>query len=307
MEKTILITGGLGFVGKNCIKKFEKKYNIVVLDNFSSGDKRFVSKKITIINKDIKKNLESIFKKFKFEIVIHSAANFANQNSIENISKDLNSNIVGTVNLLNFSKKYKVKKFIYFSSSCIYDQNYSSENIKNPSTKTPYAISKFSAEQYVSFFKNYYKLNVTILRLYNVYGMFDYVGRYRNVIPNFIKLAFKNKNLKIHGKGKSQRDFTFVDDLMKVLQKVISAKREYNNIYNIGPSKPITILALAKKIIKFTSSKSKIEFIAARNWDKFSLRKANNKRFKKDFNNFKFTGIDQGLKKTINWSKKNKS
>ena len=153
MKKVILITGGLGFVGKNCIKKFEKKYKIIVLDNFSSGDKKFVSNKIIIINKDIKKNLDKIFKKYKFETVIHSAANFANQNSIENISKDLSSNIVGTVNLLNFSKKYKVKKFIYFSSSCIYDQHHSSENIKNPSTKTPYAISKFSAEQYVSFLK----------------------------------------------------------------------------------------------------------------------------------------------------------
>ena len=304
MKETILITGGLGFIGKNCIKKFEKKYKLVILDNFSSGEKTFVSKNIIILKKNISDNLDSIFKKFKFNFIIHSAANFANQNSIDNIFKDLKSNITGTVNLLNLSKKYEVEKFIYFSSSCIYDQNYSDENITNPSTKTPYAISKYSADQYVNFFKNYHNLNTTTFRLYNIYGKFDYTGKYRNVIPNFIKEALQNKKLKIHGKGDSQRDFTYVDDLMLIVQKVLNSNNQYNKIYNFGPSKPIKIIDLAKKIIKYSNSKSQIEFIPTRNWDKFSLRKANNQKLRKDFKKLKFTNIDKGLIETINWIKK---
>ena len=139
--------------------------------------------------------------------MIHCAANFANQSSIDNIYKDTQSNILGTIELLEASKFFKIKKFIYLSSSCVYSAIYSKEDIVNPSHKTPYAISKFSAEQYVSFYKYYYKLNATIFRLYNFYGKFDYTGKYRNVIPNFISNALKNKNLYLHGKGLSTRDF----------------------------------------------------------------------------------------------------
>tara|TARA_Y100000590_G_scaffold457581_1_gene610513 strand:- start:10070 stop:11011 length:942 start_codon:yes stop_codon:yes gene_type:complete len=305
MKKKILVTGGCGFVGKNISNFFNKKYKVIIIDNYTSGNKKFIPKNVSVnkINIQNYDNLLKIFKKYNFYAVIHCAANFANQSSIDNIDLDMQSNINGTINLLKISKKHKIKKFIYLSSSCIYSSEESSEDIVNPSFKTPYAISKFSGEQYVSFFKDYYKLNASIFRLYNFYGPYDYIGKYRNVIPNFINRALKNKLITIHAKGLSTRDFTYVKDFVKVLEKVLLKYKKFNKIYNFGGSKKIKIIDLAKKIIRYTNSKSKIKFIPSRKWDKFSKRKANNKKIRHDFKNIKFTKIDEGLIKTIKWMK----
>jgi len=306
MKKNILISGGCGFVGKNIINFINKKFKLTVIDNFSSGNKDFIPKQIDVNKVDIqnKNQIQKIFKKKKIHTVIHCAANFANQNSIDNIYKDTRTNILGTINLLDLCKLYKVRKFIYLSSSCVYSSQESDENILNPSFKTPYAISKFSAEQYVSFYNYYHNLNASIFRLYNFYGPYDYVGKYRNVVPNFISKAINNKPIEIHGKGISTRDFTYVLDFIKILEKLIQNPKKFNKIYNFGSSSKIKILDLAKKIIKFTNSTSKIRFIPTRQWDRFSKRKAKNKKLKQDFKNLKFTNFDKGLKETIKWFSK---
>lgn len=307
MKKKILITGGCGFVGKNLTNYLVKKYKVFIIDNFSSGNKKFIPKNVKIIDLNINNqtDLLKIFKKNKFYAVIHCAANFANQNSIENIYLDSFSNIIGTINLLELSKNFKIKKFIYLSSSCIYKSSKSSEDILNPSYKTPYAISKFTGEQYVSFYNDYYDFNATSLRLYNFYGPYDYTGKYRNVIPNFIEKALINKPLQIHGRGNSTRDFTFVKDFFSVVEKILMYPNRYNKVYNFGSSSTIKIKNLANKIIKLSNSKSKILSIKARKWDQFSKRKANNRKLLKDFKSLKFTNINKGLLETINWMKNN--
>ena len=116
MKKSILITGGCGFVGKNITNYLHKQYNITIIDNFSSGNLKFIPSKVKIIKGDIrnKKLLSKVFKKEKFHTVIHCAANFANQSSIDNIYKDTQSNILGTIELLEASKFLKLKNlFIY--------------------------------------------------------------------------------------------------------------------------------------------------------------------------------------------------
>lgn len=307
MKKKLLISGGCGFVGKNIILSLYNEYDIEVIDNLSSGNKKFLPSNIKIHKIDIKNfdKIKKIFSTSKFEIVIHCAANFANQSSIDNIQKDTRTNILGTINLLEVCKFFKIKKFIYLSSSCIYSSEKSNENILNPSYKTPYAISKFAAEQYVSFYNYYYKLNSSIFRLYNLYGPYDYIGKYRNVLPNFISRALKNSIIEVHGSGSSTRDFTFIFDFIKILKIVIKNPKKYNTIYNFGASDKIKIIDLAKKIIKKTNSRSKIKFIKSRVWDKFSRRKCDNIKIKKEFQNFKFTKIDIGLKYTIDWFKIN--
>ena len=301
MKKTILITGGLGFVGKNLSLFLKKKYKIIIVDNFSSGDKNFIDKSIKIYKKNIKNDLNYIFRNNKINFIIHCAANFANQNSIDNIKNDMESNICGTVNILEMAKKYKIQKFIYLSSSCIYTDPKSKEHICDPSFKTPYAISKFTAEQYVSFYNLHHKVNTVSFRLYNFYGKFDYVGKYRNVIPNFISAALNNKILKIHGDGLSTRDFTSVNDFVHFVNNFLLIKKEINGVFNFGSSSSIKIIDLAKIIIKICNSNSRIQFIPSRNWDLISYRSANNLKLKKYFSKIKFTPLDVGLKETVKW------
>ena len=151
MKLKILITGGCGFIGKNISNYLInfKNYKIIVVDDLSSGNSNLLNNKIKIYKQKIDLiHLEKIIKKHRINHIIHCAAHFANQNSIENPYIDLKTNILGSLNVLNIAKKFKIKKLINLSSSCVYDNFRSNENSIKPSNKTPYAISKFAAEQY---------------------------------------------------------------------------------------------------------------------------------------------------------------
>ena len=307
--KSILITGGIGFIGQNLVKFFQKKYKIFIIDNYSSSGVNknylFDHKNVKIIKKDISKfdELSKVLNKLDINYVIHAAAHFANENSILNPEKDLKTNILGTLNLLKYFKKKKIKKFIYLSSSCVYGEiSIAKENLLLDPFETPYAISKYAAEKYIKFFRNYYKLNTTIVRVFNTYGPGEICHKFRNVIPRFIENSLKGKKLTITGSGNEIRDFTYVEDLVKILSLIINTKK-VPNIINSCTGKKTKIMLLAKKIISLTKSKSKIELKSHRNWDKINNRMGSTLRIKKFLNMKKFTNLDHGLIKTINWYK----
>lgn len=306
---SILITGGTGFIGQNLVKFFQNKYKIFIIDNYSSsGVNRnflFDRKKVKIIKKDISKfnDLTKVLNKLQIDYVIHAAAHFANENSILNPEKDLNTNILGTLNLLRHFKKKNIKKFIYLSSSCVYGEiPVAKENLLLDPYETPYAISKYAAEKYIKFFKNYYNIDTTIVRVFNTYGPGEISHKFRNVIPRFIENSLKGKKLIITGSGNEIRDFTYVDDLAKILSLIIN-KRNVPDIINSCTGKKTKIKLLAKKIIYLTKSKSKIKLKPQRNWDKINNRLGSTLRIKKVLNMKNFTNLDQGLTQTINWYK----
>ena len=309
--KSVLITGGAGFIGQNLVKYFIKKYRVIVLDNLSSKgvakEYLFKKNKVKFITKDISRfsDISQALKNIKIDYVIHAAANFANENSVLNPVKDLKSNILGTLNVLELSKKKKIKKFIYLSSSCVYGDNVNvKENSKINPNETPYAISKFSGELYVQYFKYFHKLNTVIVRVFNTYGPGEINHKFRNVIPRFIENALNNKNLLITGNGHESRDFTYVEDLVKVINLIIKSKNSLN-VINSCTGKKTKIINLAKLIIKLTKSKSQITFGASRKWDKIKKRSGSNILLKKFYKFNKYTKLEHGLYKTINWYKKN--
>ena len=191
------------------------------------------------------------------------------------------------------------------SSSCVYGDNVNvKENSKINPNETPYAISKFSGELYVQYFKYFYKLNTVIVRVFNTYGPGEINHKFRNVIPRFIENALNNKNLLITGNGHESRDFTYVEDLVKVINLIIKSKNPVNEI-NSCTGKKTKIINLAKLIIKLTKSKSQITFGASRKWDKIKKRSGSNILLKKFYKFNKFTKLEYGLHKTIDWYKKN--
>tara|TARA_B100001057_G_C22855999_1_gene952696 strand:- start:86 stop:1018 length:933 start_codon:yes stop_codon:yes gene_type:complete len=307
--KTILITGGAGFIGQNLVKHFQKKYKVFIIDNFSSKGVRkkylFNNKNVIFIKDDIS-NFSNAYKKLrniKVDYLIHAAAHFANENSIINPDKDLKTNILGTLNILEYSRKKRIKKFIYLSSSCVYgERSFAKEEDTINPVETPYAASKYSAELYVQFFKNFHKLNTSIVRVFNTYGPGELNHKYRNVIPRFIDNALKNKNLIITGTGNETRDFTFIDDLVKILDVLIKSKNIPNIINSCTGIKTKT-QTLANIIIKLTKSKSKIKFLKLRNWDRVKNRLGSTKKINKILNIQKFTNLKDGLRETIEWFK----
>ena len=312
--KTILITGGAGAIGSNLVKELldMSVKKIIVIDDLSSGfrenlpqDSRLIFIKGDITND---KDLAKSFKQ-KPEVVFHLAASFANERSMKDPVRDLMSNVAGTIKLLKKSVQYKVKKFIYFSSSCVYgDKNKSlREKDLDLCPHTPYAISKLAGEYYVKFYCEFYSLPAITLRIFNSFGPGEHPGKYRNVVPNFFWRAINNQSLVITGTGKEVRTFTYVKDIVRGAISSVLKEKAVNKIINIGTNRETTILELAKSINQITNNRAKIKFEQRRAWDKIKRRKPDTKLAKEILGFRPKTSLKEGLERTYQWFRENKN
>ncbi len=307
----ICITGGAGFIGINLTHRLLElnPEKIFIIDNLSSGNKKFIPSddRIQFIHCDIS-NYEKYKESFpkKVDYIFHLAAHFANQNSVEYPVSDTETNIIGTINTLNISKALDIKKLIYASSSCVYGHN---PQMKEDSylypTETPYAINKLCAEMYVKYFSDMFNLPCLSIRIFNTFGPYELPGHYRNVIPNFIKLALRGEPITITGTGKETRDFTYVDDTSDLMIKMCVHDLSDGSVFNGGTGKPTEIDYLAKKIIELTDSKSEIVYKSRRKWDKVGHRLSDIGLSKEMFKYKPEVSFIDGLQKTVNWLKKN--
>ena len=269
----VLVTGGAGSIGTNLVKKLhENGAKIIVLDNLTCGRLENINRipDVEFINGDItdEKILNSIFDR-PINYIFHLAASFANERSIESPIDDLNTNIIGTIRLLQYSLKLKnLKRFVLVSSSCIYGhrEEILTEDLL-PHPETPYAISKLSSEYYGSFFHKYYGLPVTILRYFNSYGPGEYPGKYRNVIPNFFKIAMEEKPLPITGTGEEIRSFVYVDDIVDGTILASLKTPAIGECFNLSSKNEIQIKDLADKINALTGNKAGVIYTPPRSWD----------------------------------------
>lgn len=306
----ILITGGSGAVGSNLTIALAKNKNnlIYVIDNLSSSTKKNFFKKNNIkyfvFDIENKQKILSLFKKYNFDYIFHLAAFFANQNSVEHPYKDLKTNAQGTLNILEATKKYNknIKNIIYTSSSCVYGNSIGlNENYFSNELDTPYAITKLIGEHYMKFYNKEYKIPTMILRLFNTFGPYEYPGKYRNVIPNFISNAKKNLPIIVHGDGHQTRDFNYVENLIYILKKIYKKKTNKTEVFNVGFGQEVKIIDLANKIIRYTNSSSKIYFVKKRSWDTILRRKCDNRKLNKFLKLKQSYSLDIGLRKTIKW------
>ena len=304
---TILITGGAGFIGRALAKKLLENFKVIVIDDLSSGYEKFLNKKVIFFKGSI--NDEMILNKafdYKPLYVIHLAALFANQNSVENPINDLETNGFGFIRILEYCKKFNVKKVLYSSSSCVYGNKIiMNENDTDLKPDTPYAITKLLGEHYAKFWSSHHGLDVVSVRLFNVYGPGDFPGVYRSVVPNFIKLALQGNSLTITGSGKETRDFCFIDDTVNGICKVLFSKTSSGDIFNIATGKKTTILEIANIINNYCNNSTKILFKNLRDWDVVLNRQANIDKISSHLGFTPSIGIDLGIKKTCDWLKQN--
>ena len=279
ISKNILVTGGLGAIGSNLVNRLSQHNNVIILDNLTSGELTNVNQNenVVLYKNDIRdlEILNHIFSKFAINYVFHLAANFANQNSVENPLLDCDVNAKGTLQLLKTANFSSLERFIYASSSGVYGSTNlpMTEDIIGQ-LETPYYIHKLLGEQYCNYFYEQYGTKIVNVRIFNSYGPGELDGRYRNVIPNFFVKAIKGKNLVITGTGYETRDFTYVDDIVDGLVLMATENSAIGKTINLGSGLSTTILEIANNIIKITKSPSKILFQAPRNWDKVQHRKA---------------------------------
>ncbi len=252
-KETVLITGGAGFIGSNIAKYFisQNDYNIIIIDNLSTGSFDNISNlNLKFIECDIlsKIKLEEIFSLNNIDYVIHQAAQSSVDKSLEDPSFNGEENIIGTINLLKLSVKYKIKKFIFASSASVYGiPQYLPIDEEHPLNPVSfYGISKQSAENYIKLFNKLYSLNFIILRYSNVYGNKDFAGENEtNVISIFYKNLLNNNEIIIYGDGLQTRDFVFVKDI--AIANYLSLKSNIKNeIFNVGSGEKTSVIEIYK-------------------------------------------------------------
>lgn len=303
----VLVTGGAGAIGSNLARALSGcAESVVALDNLESGFEENISglKGVEFVKADIndEKALDRAFGR-RVDVVFHLAARFANQNSVDNPLEDLATNGTGMLRLLRKCSQHGIKRFVYASSSCVYGSNQGvlREDMPRGALDTPYAITKLLGEHYVEFFNRHHKMDTVILRYFNSYGPGEYPGKYRNVIPNFFKLAINRKPLTITGTGNETRDFTFVEDTVAGTLAAGTAKSAIGETINIASGRETKIMELAEKINAICGNCAGVKFAERRQWDSITHRGASIEKAKRLLGYAPKTSLDEGLKKTYEW------
>jgi len=300
----VLVTGGAGFIGSHVVDLLvEKNHKVIVIDNLSSGRKEFINKKAKFYRMDINsEDLRKVFSIKKPEFVIHCAAQISVLRSLEKPVEDAKVNILGTLNLLESSVEFKIKKFIFLSSCAVYgNPEYLPIDEEHPTkTLSPYGISKLCAEKYLYAYNNNYGLNYQILRLGNVYGPRQ-SNAYAGVISIFVRRIIENKPLFINGDGKQTRDFIYVKDCVNAIYESLKRNTK-TRIINIGSGKETSVNEIYNKLKEISNKKIRA---VHRKEIKGEIRRIylSINRAKRELNFKVKTKLEEGLLKTMEWFK----
>ena len=329
MKIKIFITGSSGFIGFHTAKKFlDKGYTVSGFDSMNNYyDIKLKKARLNILKKYkkfsfIKGNLENrnILNKsilnFKPNIIIHLAAQAGVRYSIESPEVYLNSNIVGTFNIIELAKKIKVKHLIIGSSSSVYGANRKlpfKETDKADHQISFYAATKKSTESLAHTYSSLWKLPITMLRFFTVYGPW---GRPDMAYFKFTKKILNKRKIDIYNKGKMYRDYTFIDDIVdgifKITNKIpkINSKKKYKNdslshvapfrILNIGNTKKIFLLNFINVLEKELGIKAIKNYLPMQKGDVHSTL-SDSKLLKKITGYNPKTNYQIGIKKFVKW------
>ena len=317
----ILITGGAGYIGRQIINLIDKKkFNIVVVDNLNTTKKNYLPKNIKVekINILNKKKLEKLFSFYNFDGVIHLAAKCVVSESQKYPDIYYETNIIGTKNVIRYSKKFKVKHFIFSSSCSIYGN--SDGIVKENNKKKPvsyYGKTKLIGENLIKrSFKNT-KIKFVILRYFNVVGAdlknkIGEIGDKDRLFNNISKkIINKNFNINIYGNDYKTKDGTCIRDYMHVydLAKIhLSCLKKFKHVrkfleLNCSYGKGYSVLDIVKSFEKIAKRKIKLIYKERRNGDTEKVIASNKK-----LNQFikwkpKFNKLDSMVSTTFLWNK----
>ena len=261
--------------------------------------KNYIFKKIDIKNL---KELNRIFKKKKIYCVIHLAAQAGVRYSLINPKSYIDNNILGFFNVLDTLRKNNVKKFIYASTSSIYGLQKKFPLKEKFNTDNPiqlYAATKKSNEVMAASYSHLYKISTIGLRFFTVYGPW---GRPDMALFKFTKNILKGKPIDIFNKGQHVRDFTYVEDIVNGICKIIIDKKINlgSKIYNIGNGKKISLMKYIELIEKNLMKKSKRRYLSLQKGDVIKTH-SDTRLLKKDYDYFPNTSVESGVKKFIEW------
>ena len=307
---TILVTGGAGFIGSHLLESLVNYCDdeIVCIDALTyASDKNNIPSKVLLYPYDIsnKDEVYEVFSAYKPNYVFHLAAESHVDNSIEDCSPFIQSNIIGTVNLLNASLEYNVEKFMHISTDEVYgsieEGSFTEDTIYDP--RNPYSASKASSDHFVMAYHNTYGLPALITNCSNNYGPRQYKEK---MIPKIIMNLMDDKKIPVYGQGEQIRDWLYVKDHCEALIKVWR-EGKVGEKYNIGGECEVKNIDLVKRIISIMQKdESMIEFVEDRPGHDF--------RYSTDITKIRNTlgwsprfTFDQAIIETIEWYESNRN
>lgn len=253
----IFITGGSGFIGEKFCRVL--KFDDICYYNFDLKQKQ-----------DIRnyRQVSNCIKKFKPDVVIHLAAQAMLRNSFNDPISDAEVNILGSLNVFDACVKHNVKKVLYTSTGGArygkYSKKVKESNLPRP--VSPYGISKHNAEHYLDFFHNSYGLNYMTLSFGNVIGGSDPISNNR-ILTTIIHSIIDDTPIVIYGNGKQRRDFVHVDDIVKIMRRIVYSDYFLNELLNLSSGESYSILDIIKRVEFLTGKKAILEFKKANSYE----------------------------------------
>ena len=311
----ILVTGASGFVGSHLVEKLlQKGYSVKCFIRYNSKyDIGFLNEidtqlfnELEIIRGDLR-DYHAIKDAMKcIDIVFHLGALIAIPYSFMNPKDVIDTNVLGTLNILNSTRDLSIDKIIHTSTSEVYGTaKYIPMDENHPlQAQSPYAASKISADKLAESYYCSYNLPISTIRPFNIYGPRQSA---RAVIPTIISQALTQKHIKL-GNLTPTRDFTYVSDTVEAFIKIAESDNTTGKVYNIGSTKEISIGEIAKKICKLTNIKYDIIYEEIRERPKKSEVERLCSDSSKAMDEIKWKPkvlLEDGLIKTIHWSQNN--
>ena len=326
MQKRILVTGGAGFIGSHLCERLLKEGNkVIIIDNFNNfydplikernvkeienmmQDNQISREKFSIYRVDFRDfaEVEPVFAENNIDLVIHLAAMAGVRPSINDPMLYTDVNIKGTVNLLELSRKYNVKKFIFASSSSVYGNNEKvpfseDDNVDFPIS--PYASTKKAGELLCYTYHHLYDLSIACLRFFTVYGPRQ---RPDLAIHKFTDLIFKGEEIPFFGDGTTQRDYTYIDDIidgvLKSVYWIFDGEPKYD-IFNLGESRTISLRQMVETLENTIGKKAVFKKLPMQPGD-VQRTYADISKAKRILGYNPTMGFEQGIESFIGWYK----
>ena len=311
--KKVLITGGAGFIGSHLADELLKSnYKVVVLDNESTGFRENVPEGATYIKGDVKRT-EDVAKAFSegIDVVLHVAGQASTIKSFQDPLSDLNTNIVGTLNVLQMCLEMKIPRLLYASSmTCYGHPEKIPTNEGNPCRPISYyGITKYAAERFVhtTAARNDldFDFNVTSFRMFNVYGERQSLENpYQGVMAIFVSNVLNGEPITIHSDGEQSRDFIYIGDVVDAWISSISNPPAYGQIFNLGTGEGLSINRLVDLILQANGrnrSNYRVAYAPERLGDQKHMR-ADITKARAVLGWSPVTKLEDGMRRTLEWA-----
>jgi len=302
----VFVTGGAGFIGSHIVDALIEEGNqVTVLDNLSTGYKKFVNKKAFFIEGNLM-DLNKLKKYIKgHEAVIHMAANVMIDNSLDNPGEYLKKNINSAINLLEAMRLNNIKNIVFSSSAAVYGE-IDDKLIKEDAKKSPlhpYGSSKLAIEAILAGYYHSFGINSVSLRYFNVYGPRDEISPVTRAVPKWIKSILHDEPITLYWQGKQIKDFIFVKDVADAHLIALKNCKGLHQ-YNIGSGTGILMTDVLRSILKVANKNAKIIDMGERKGDPHRLVADINK-IKSELKWTPSYSLLEGIKLTFDYYKNN--